>query len=46
MLPKNEISASKTVDARVLTDTQTYIHTYTHADRQTDVTDYIIVAHL
>ena len=41
MLTENEDAALKTVDARLLTDRQTH----TQADRYTDMTDFMIVAH-
>ena len=47
-LTENEVAASKTVDARVLTDRQTHrqtdTHTHTHTHTQTDMTDLMIVA--
>ena len=42
MLTENEDAALKTVDARLLTVRQTDRHTH----RYTDMTDFMIVAHL
>ena len=41
---KDEVPASKVVDGRVVTDRHT--HRHTHTQRQTDMTNYMIVAHL
>ena len=48
MMTENEDPASKTVDARLQTDTHTHRHTdtHTHTHTQTDTTDFMIVAHL
>ena len=45
MLTENEDAASKTVDARLLTDRHTHRYTDTQTDTQTDMTNFMIVAH-